>query len=264
MHYDATLKDFVFVNEYGTKTIKFADSKAVKSLNRALLKFHYGIDWDIPEKNLCPPIPGRLDYLLHVQDLVQRTEVKLLDIGTGANLIYPILGKCHFNWQCTGSEVDIESLENAQKIILQNPKLENIELRHQQNKNLILQNIILDNDVFDVVICNPPFFKSTFDAHQKNQRKVNNLKLREKDNLNFSGVSNELWYKGGEDAFIRKMAMESLQFKNQVQWFTSLVSQKDNLFSIKKTIEKLNPSEIRVINMDQGNKKSRFIAWTFR
>ena len=90
------LKDFVFVNKYGNKTIKFSDQQAVKALNSALLKAHYGLTyWDIPEDNLCPPVPGRLDYLLHIADLIPKSDLRLLDIGTGANLIYPILGTCY-------------------------------------------------------------------------------------------------------------------------------------------------------------------------
>ena len=59
------------------------------------------------------------------------------------------------------------------------------------------------------------------------------------------------------------MALESFQFKNQVHWFTSLVSQKEHLRSIKRAINKTLPSEVKVIEMEQGSKKSRFIAWTF-
>ena len=258
------LKDFVFVNEYGNKTIKFSNKHAVKALNTALLITHYGIIWDIPDNNLCPPIPGRLDYLLHIADLIPKKDIRLLDIGTGANLIYLILATCHFNWKCTGSETDSDSLINAQTIIDNNNILKNTELRHQNNRNNILELIIKPDDVFDVVVCNPPFFKSRIDAQQKNKRKVNNLQLQEKETLNFGGRSNELWYKGGEEAFVKKMALESIQFKNQVYWFTSLVSNKENLKSIKRAVNKTLPAEVKVIDMEQGNKKSRFIAWTFR
>ncbi len=261
-HY-AALKDFVFVNEYGNKTIKFGNKQAVKALNSAILKAHYGIIWNIPENNLCPPIPGRLDYLLHIADLIPKTEIRLLDIGTGANLIYPILGTCHLNWQCTASEVNKDSLKNAQNIINNNSILKKTELRHQKFKSHILEHIIQPNDVFDVVVCNPPFFKNVSEAQQKNKRKVHNLKLQEKDTQNFGGLSNELWYKGGEEAFVKKMVVESAQFKKQVHWFTSLVSKKENLKNIKRTINKTLPTQVKVINMEQGNKKSRCIAWTF-
>jgi len=259
------LKNFVFVNDYGNKSIKFSDQQAVKALNGALLKVHYGLDyWDIPEDNLCPPIPGRLDYLLHIADLVAKPELRLLDIGTGANLIYPILGTCHFNWKCTASEVDIDSLKNAQEIIDKNSVLNKTDLRPQKFKNSILENIIRPDDAFDVVVCNPPFYKNRFDAQQRNQRKVQNLKLQDDDSLNFGGRSNELWYKGGEEAFVKKMAAESIQFKDQVKWFTSLISRKENLKNIKRAINKTLASDIRVIDMEQGNKKSRFIGWSFQ
>ena len=257
------LQNFVFTNQYGNKTIKFGNPQAVKALNSALLKHQYGINWDIPANNLCPPIPGRLDYLLHIADLFQKTDLRLLDIGTGANLIYPILATCHFNWQCTGSEVDKESLKNAQALINKNSQLQKIDLRHQPFKRKILEQLILPTDVFDVVVCNPPFYKNAYEARQKNQRKVANLQLDKKESLNFGGRSTELWYKGGELAFVKRMVLESNQFKSQVQWFTSLVSNKDNVKRIKRAINKFFPTEIRVVEMEQGHKKSRFVAWTF-
>jgi 23S rRNA (adenine1618-N6)-methyltransferase len=120
------------------------------------------------------------------------------------------------------------------------------------------------NDVFDVVVCNPPFYKNILEAQQKNQRKVKNLRLRKEESKNFGGRSNELWYKGGEEAFVKSMVLESIEFKNQVHWFTSLISQRENLRPIKKALNKICPSDVKVIEMDQGNKKSRFIACTFR
>jgi 23S rRNA (adenine1618-N6)-methyltransferase len=205
-----------------------------------------------------------LDYLLHVADLIPNKKLKLLDIGTGANLIYPILATCHFNWQCTASEVELSSFEHAQSIIDKNAALNTIKLRRQKYKNNILEHIIQPDDQFDVVVCNPPFFKNRADAQKQNQRKVKNLNLNEKESLNFGGQSNELWYKGGEEAFVKKMATESANFKSQVQWFTSLVSQKEHLKNIKRAINKTEPTEVRIIEMAQGNKQSRCIAWTFR
>ncbi|WGF91227.1 23S rRNA (adenine(1618)-N(6))-methyltransferase RlmF [Aequorivita marisscotiae] len=259
------LNHFVFKNNYGNTTIKFANNEAVIALNTALLKTHYELNyWKIPEDNLCPPIPGRLDYLLHVADLLNKTDIHLLDIGTGPNLIYPILARCHFNWRCTASEVNTDSLRNAQKIISKNKILTNIELRHQQFKTQILENIIHPTDYFDVVVCNPPFFKNRTEAEQSNQRKFKNLDLKGQNSKNFGGLSNELWYKGGEVAFIRKMTEESIQFKEQVHWFTVIVSQKENLKNCKRAINKTKPTNIKIVEMEQGNKQSRFIAWTFK
>lgn len=259
------LETFVHINDFGIKTIKFGDFEAVKALNTALLKQHYGLAyWNIPENNLCPPIPGRLDYLLHIADLFSNKEIHLLDIGTGANLIYPILATCHFKWKCTASEVNKESISNAQNIINKNTLLRDIQLRHQKFKSHIFKYIIQAEDYFDVIVCNPPFFKDRSEAEKNNLRKYKNLNLKEGETKNFGGLSNELWYKGGEEAFIKKMAEESLIFKNQVHWFTTIVSQKENLKNIKRAVNKMKPSEIKIVEMKQGNKQSRFIAWTFR
>ena len=258
-----SLKQFVFVNKYGTETIRFADQKAVKALNRALLKMQYGIDWEIPDQNLCPPIPGRLDYLLHIEELVYKKNIHLLDIGTGANLIYPILASCHFKWRCTASEIDPKSLKNAEEIIKNNPALSTVVLREQINEQSILENIILPDDFFDVVVCNPPFFKSAEDAQKQNQRKVKNLKIKETATLNFGGLSHELWTEGGEEVFLKKMILESTKFKSQVHWFTSLVSKKEHLKSLLHTIKKTKPKHYKVIDLDLGNKSSRFLAWTY-
>lgn len=259
------LKPFVYKNLYGTQTIKFGNNEAVKALNAALLKTYFGIAyWDIPDNHLCPPIPGRLDYLLHVADLIPRKDVHLLDIGTGANLIYPILATQHFNWKTTASEVNLGSLSNAKEIINKNTAIRDIELRHQPFKRNVLDHIIHPGDFFDIVVCNPPFFKNRTEAHKNNKRKYQNLQLKDMNSQNFGGLSNELWYKGGEEAFIKIMAEESDKFKNQVHWFTAVISRKDNVRNIKRAIKKYNPSDMKVVTMEQGNKQSRFIAWTFK
>jgi len=258
------LENFVFENKFGTQTIKFADSDAVRALNIALLKNQYNIDWDIPKHNLCPPIPGRLDYLLYANDLIQKSDIHILDIGTGANLIYPILAKCHFGWKCTASEVDMDSIKHAKKIMEINSSLRNIDIKHQKSKDRIFETIVQPNHEFDMVVCNPPFYKNQKDADENNLRKVKNLKLSVKNKHNFGGQSNELWYKGGEEAFIIKMIQESTHFKEQVHWFTTLVSKKESLKNIKRVLAKVNPNIIKIVEMGQGNKKSRFVAWTYR
>ncbi len=262
------LANYVFTNKYGTQTIMFSNQDAVNCLNTALLKNQYGIDWWIPKNNLCPPIPGRLDYLLHIKDLLNESGVKnnitLLDIGTGANLIYPILGTCHFNWTCFGTDIQEESIRNAKAIIQKNHSLQSITLFTQHTKDLIFKNIILPTHYFDVVVCNPPFFKSSKDAQNNNLRKVKNLKLHTSEKLNFGGLDNELWCKGGEKEFVKKMATESVLYKNQVHWFTALISNKDHLYTIQKTLNKLAVTKVKIVGMEQGNKISRFIAWTFK
>lgn len=270
------LKAFVFKNEYNDETINFFDNKAVKTLNKALLKHFYKVDfWDIPEGNLCPPIPGRADYIHYIADLlIQNNNGKLpigekitcLDIGTGANLVYPIIGVAEYNWHFIASDIEQKSIQNAQLIIDNNPFLQsNIELKLQTNKNFIFKNIITLEDKLDITICNPPFHASAKEANVGNIRKVSNLKQTQVKNasLNFGGQNAELWCEGGEVKFIQNMMTESKLFAKNVLWFTTLVSKSDNLKSLIGFVNKLGIFEYKVIEMKQGNKISRILAWTY-
>ena len=269
------LKHYVFKNDYDTLTINFSIPKAVRLLNKALLLKYYNVkDWYIPDENLCPPIPGRADYVHYLADLLAEdngeiptgTPVKGLDIGTGANLVYPLIANNSYGWEMLGTDINPNSLENAQKILESNPDLEeNIQLKLQPDSNLIFKNIILSKDRFTFSMCNPPFHESEEDAMLGNRRKSNNLRKKkvDKTNLNFSGNASELWCEGGEMAFIKKMINESVQFSSQVLWFTSLVSKKDNLHQLTTLLKNLNVPEFKTIDMAQGQKISRILAWTF-
>ena len=72
------LKLYVFKTDYDTLTINFNIPKAVRLLNKALLLKYYNVkEWDIPEGNLCPPIPGRADYVHYLADLLAEDNGKI-------------------------------------------------------------------------------------------------------------------------------------------------------------------------------------------
>ncbi len=76
------LARYLVTTPAGTHTIDFANPAAVKAFNRALLIHHYGIaGWDIPAGYLCPPIPGRADYIHHVADLLASCNRKVIPTG---------------------------------------------------------------------------------------------------------------------------------------------------------------------------------------
>lgn len=261
------LEHFVFTNELNsTQTIDFSNHDAVKALNFALLKAHYNIKyWEFPDENLCPPIPSRVDYLHYLSDLIGDTlnnKTTILDIGTGATCIYPLLGNKVYNWNFVGTEIDQSSIEIAQTILDKNNLSANIKLRFQEDKNNILNKIIKPNDKFTASICNPPFFKSLEEAQNANKRKQENLDL-ESTQRNFSGNNNELWYKGGEKAFLHNYLYQSSLFKDNCEWFTSLVSKKENVKSMSVSLKKLNAKKIKTINMSTGNKVTRIVCWQF-
>ncbi|WP_378187330.1 23S rRNA (adenine(1618)-N(6))-methyltransferase RlmF [Aquimarina sp. W85] len=261
------LTSYIITNSYGEDTIDFANPEAVYALNKALLATHYGIEaWDIPSGYLCPPIPGRADYIHHLADLFKKeaNQIKGLDIGVGANCIYPILGNCIYGWQMVGCDSDAMAVKTAQNIIQKHPKLQQaIQIRHQGNKSNIFDGIIQPEEYFDFTMCNPPFHTSKEAALKGTQRKLNNLKIASNEVLNFGGQPNELWCNGGEALFLKRMIKQSRAYAKQVGVFTSLVSKKETLPTIEKQLHKLG-ALYQIITMEQGNKKSRFITWNFQ
>jgi 23S rRNA (adenine1618-N6)-methyltransferase len=263
------LAPFVRPSPRGEMSIDFADPEAVHAMNRALLKSYYGVmSWGIPAGYLCPPIPGRADYVHHMADLLDGARgetVRVLDVGVGANCIYPILGRAEYGWRFTGSDVDPGAIESAQKIVDSNPNLKGgVELRLQTSPEDILSGIIRRDDYFDAVICNPPFHASLEEAETASRRKWTNLNRGAASKRNFGGHDRELWFPGGEAAFVGRMIQESSELRERAGWFTALISQESNLPGIAKTLRNHRVAARRTIGMTQGQKRSRIVAWTFQ
>ncbi|MGH1445485.1 MAG: 23S rRNA (adenine(1618)-N(6))-methyltransferase RlmF [Cognatishimia sp.] len=265
------LEAFTTKNPAGQTTIDFQDVRAVRMLNRALLKTYYDINyWDIPANYLCPPIPGRVDYIHYLADVLADSNkheiprgqgVKALDIGTGASLVYPLIGQSEYGWHFTGVDIDAGAIKSAQKICERN-KLD-VTLRPQEKRENIFRGVIKPSDKFHFTMCNPPFHSSMEQANKGTQRKWRNLGKGHSKKLNFGGQNAELWCPGGEIKFIATMIEQSTEFANQCLWFTSLVSKKDNLQPLKRFLKKAQVLDYKVVEMAQGQKKSRFIAWTY-
>jgi 23S rRNA (adenine1618-N6)-methyltransferase len=267
------LKQYVKKNQYGTLTIDFAEPKAVLALNRALLAHFYGVtNWSIPKNYLTPPIPGRADYLHYMADLLAKDgidseNVTVLDIGTGANCIYPIIGASTYNWKFVGTDIDTTAINCAQQTADTNEILKGkITTRLQDNVENIFNGIILKDDKFAFTMCNPPFHKNRREATKGNHRKVKNLSKDKQAEalLNFGGQANELWYSGGEINFITKMIKQSVQKAPQVIWFSTLVSKKENLKVIYDVLRSVEAKRVETIKMKQGNKETRIVAWSFQ
>ena len=270
------LAQFVKLNVYNDESIDFADPEAVKTLNKALLKLYYDIEnWNIPRNYLCPPIPGRADYIHYIADLLGGsnngkipvgTGIKCLDIGVGANCVYPVIGIKEYGWSFVGADIDPVAIRSAKKIIDSNPFLkEKIELRLQPDPKDIFFGIIRNDERFDVSVCNPPFHASLAEAQSGTLRKLNNLNEEKitKPILNFGGQGGELWCRGGEEKFVRDMIRQSKLFATSCFWFTSSVSKQSHLKNIYEALNKAEAVEVKTIPMGQGNKSGRIVAWTF-
>ena len=277
-----TLQRFVSANPYGQISIDFADSAAVMALNQAILLSQYHIqDWHIPKGFLCPPIPGRADYLHHIADLLASDQqnviprghkVVVCDLGVGASAIYPLLGQREYGWSFVGSDSESTALAAAQRNLKANPDIDQqVQLRHQKHALRIFSGIVHPRESFDVCICNPPFHASAAEAAGETQRKWRNLSKAEskgstkggQPHLNFGGQQKELWCEGGEMNFIGRLIAESAQHRDLCLWFTSLVSKEKHLPRLQQVLESHPVFEYRIIDMLHGQKHSRILAWTF-
>jgi len=264
-----TLSQYVRPNAYGDDSIDFANPHAVKALNQALLKHYYGVAvWDIPKNYLCPPIPGRADYVHYLADLLAESgmtqPVRMLDIGTGANLVYPLIAAHVYGWECVGVDIDAKALRNAQQIIEANGLQQQMSVRLQPNSGSIFKGVMLPGEQFTVTLCNPPFHASAAEALAGTQRKWRGLGKKPPQALNFGGQSNELFCAGGEAAFLTTMINESRLFAKQCVWFTTLVSKASNLPLVYRQLKKVQAVTVKTVEMAQGQKQSRFVVWTFQ
>lgn len=274
------LKRYLKTTPAGTTSIDFANPAAVKALNRAILNLHYQVcGWEIPAGYLCPPIPGRADLIHHAADLLAScnkkivptgSNVRILDIGVGANCVYPLIGHAEYGWDFLGVDIDEAALANAALILSKNSGLTAaIELRHQAVWDNIFIGLLRSGETFELSLCNPPFHNSPDEVLAVSQRKWNNLgkpgavKGSSQPRLNFGGSGTELWCNGGERAFVKRMIEQSASIPKRAMWFTSLVSKADNLPHIEEALKKAKVVDSRIIAMGQGQKQSRLVAWTF-
>ena len=297
------LSSAVSENSQGRLSIDFSNPRSVKLLNKALLRAFYQVDhWDIPAGYLCPPIPGRADYLHYLADILAESyplrdrvkvsstipvgkKVTVMDIGMGANCVYPIIGTRHYGWSFIGTDIDPAAVSSAAMLVVSNSTLRGrIDCRLQANTQNIFKGVLSENERIDATLCNPPFHHSPEAAAEGSSRKINNLRANatqksrpagEKrqfaktqqqtstSSLNFGGQGAELWCAGGEVAFITQIIKESAGVADQCLWFTSLVSKKDNLAAIYRALKSVKPSLIKTIDMQQGQKLTRIVAWTF-
>lgn len=272
---------FAKANAYGDVSIDFSNAHAVKTLNRALLLVHYNVQaWDVPDQYLCPPIPGRADYIHYLADLLAATNgglvprsVRALDIGVGANMVYPLIGHHEYGWHFVGVDIDAVAIANATRIVQANSGLTAaIGLRIQPSASAYFKDVIQQGEQFDLTLCNPPFHASQHEANAGTRRKWQGLakgSLIKKHTqhqppaLNFGGQGAELYCAGGEEAFICGMILESKNFAANCLWFTSLVSKAASLPAIYRALRNVGAVKMHTINMAQGQKQSRMVAWTF-
>lgn len=162
-----------------------------------------------------------------------------------------------------GADINPDAIAAAKANVNATPGLrEFIEIRLQEENSSIFKRIVKEGEFYQFTMCNPPFHSSKAEATKGTLLKLKNLGQVRSFALNFGGQANELFCNGGEALFIKRMIKESVLYSTQIGWFTSLVSKKENLPNIYKQLNKLKATH-KTIEMQQGNKHSRFVAWKF-
>ncbi|WPT17837.1 RNA N6-adenosine-methyltransferase mettl16 [Picochlorum sp. SENEW3] len=253
-------------------SIDFQDDDACRELVRVQLHHDFGIEWSLDPPYLVPPLANRLNYICWLDDVLSlwsrhRTERRcILDIGCGANLIYPLLGASYVGWRCIGCDVNADALRVAARNREANPDLAPlIHLRlvsmqpcqqqpddgETKNPKGIISSCIRDGDgELDACMCNPPFFSREEEAG-KNPKTA------------FGGVSMEMVYPGGEEAFIKNMIWDSAKHTTACTWFSSMVGKKSTMKMARKMIHDLGRTVVRTTEFVQGKTSRWALAWSF-
>ncbi|KAI0403784.1 hypothetical protein F4802DRAFT_278073 [Xylaria palmicola] len=251
--------------------LDFTDPAAVLQLTKTLLKEHFGLQIHLRPDRLCPPVPNRHNYILWLKDLLDSTassyseqyeperRVTGLDIGTGASLIYPLLGCAQRPaWCFVATDVDADSLSSARA----NARLNHLESRIRIADRLASDPLIPLNDLsidsIDFVMVNPPFYESDAELLDLATQKAL------PPHSACTGAPVEMVCEGGEVGFVERMIDESLVLGDRVQWYTAMLGKQSSLGVLVDVLKKHGIKNYAVTNFIQGSKTRRWaLGWSF-
>ncbi len=260
------LANYIKPNIKGEDTIDFSNPVAIKTLNKALLHYYYGIqNWDFPDAFISPSIPNKADYIHHLADILMASnygnlpegnKITCHNIGMGATCIYPILGVTEYDWNFIASDIDEKAIVSAQSIVNHNETLKDkIVCKIQTNPKDFFFGIIDRESKIDFSICNPPLYASMEEAETKTQKKNAPYSKHE--------IGDEIIYEGGEIGFLQRYVKESKKFANNCFWFSAQVNKTSNQRGMVEFLQELGATQTKSIPMGIGNKSSQIIAWSF-
>ncbi|PKI78708.1 hypothetical protein CRG98_000933 [Punica granatum] len=287
-----SFKPFVFYSRDGRPRIDWTDFNATRELTRILLHHDHGINWWIPDGQLCPTVPNRSNYIHWIEDLLlsdiiprpnpNQDNVRGFDIGTGANCIYPLLGASLLGWRFVGSDVADVAIEWAERNVKSNPQISDlIEIRkagtdascsqvedpYNENSNLERK---VDHAVRDDCYSGPPILYGvvrdgeTFDFCMCNPPFFESM---EEAGLNpktsCGGTVDEMVCPGGEKAFITRIIEDSVKLKHSFRWYTSMVGRKINLKFLTSKLREVGVTIVKTTEFVQGQTCRWGIAWSF-
>ncbi|KAK4688642.1 U6 snRNA m6A methyltransferase, partial [Tremellales sp. Uapishka_1] len=255
---------FLKTSSKGYASIDFQDAKALRKLTRCLLKEDFGLDVDLRIDRLCPTLANRLDYLLHLLDLEpflhsESGPLRVIDIGTGASVIYPLLLR-HLrpSSQAIATELDDVSYRHALTVLETNAiPATSIEVRLATAAGKIIFPLF-DDPMYKCTftLCNPPFFSSMEEMAAGQDIKLDAAHAAP------TAATNELITPGGEVAFVRRMIEESMQVQQRCLWYTSLLGRYASLEPLVEEIRRRKINNYFVKSIQQARTTRWIIAWS--
>ncbi|KAH9847987.1 S-adenosyl-L-methionine dependent methyltransferase [Lenzites betulinus] len=250
-------------------SIDFRNDASQRALTEAFLSRDFAIRITLPPARLCPPVPNRLNYILWLEDVANVVSLVLgqnadrhvrgLDIGTGASVIYPLLG-CRTcpSWTFVATEIDELSLSSARDNVQRNGLQARIEVRKADPAAPILAPLFeSDAPPYDFTMCNPPFYGSREEVQQSAEGKEVG------PNAVCTGADVEMITPGGEAAFVGQMVAESLAVRDRCRWFTSMLGKMSSLTHLVQTFRDNKIDDYAITELVQGQTRRWVIAWSF-
>ncbi|KAG7208917.1 hypothetical protein KM043_015097 [Ampulex compressa] len=244
----------------GEVRLDFKNEESVRVLTEVLLKHDFNLNVKIPKKNLVPTLPLRMNYVLWMEDLMHYAShpdmetVTGIDIGTGAVCIYPLLCAKMYKCHMIATEIDKQSVQTSIEHV-KNNNFEDLITVHLVDGQNLLKDVIEDDKVYQFTMCNPPFF----DVGENADKTEKELPPRNAP----TGSEQELTTEGGEKQFVTKIIEESLEIKDRIKIYTTMVGQKSNLSILIKTLRKEGIQNSTWTEFCQGHTKRWGLAWTF-
>ncbi|CDK28845.1 unnamed protein product [Kuraishia capsulata CBS 1993] len=245
--------------------------EAQRALTAAVLKAKYNIIVSLDSRRLCPAIPNRLAYVRYIYDLVLSTHGEEpgermcgVDIGTGHVAIYPLLACSEYaDINFVGTDIDLDSLNHASQIILDNGFGNRIQLLSSPDAETIFFNSMFPDGSTYFTMCNPPFYSSRQEILEKRSSKKTAASASET-----MALDSELIADGGEVGFVSRMIEQSFIFRDKVVWFSSLLGKMESVGAVVDILRRMTISNYAIHELvpsaHQASTRRWVACWSFK
>ncbi|KAI9833918.1 MAG: hypothetical protein M1819_003427 [Sarea resinae] len=231
--------------------LDFSDPEAVQQLTKSLLKRDFGLDIELPDDRLCPPVPNRLNYILWLQDLLDTTSDEYTDQYDPER---EVIGLDMYGL----FYIDDENLQYAKSNVAKNNLTSRIKLLKTTAEGPLFPLDEIGIESLDFTMCNPPFYKS-------NDELVSSAKEKKRPPLSAcTGAEVEMVTPGGEVAFVGRMISESFTLRSRIGWYSSMLGKLSSVSAIIDKLKEVGVTNWAVTEFVQGSKTKRWaVGWSW-